>query len=71
MPIRKANMKGRRTSTGKSERGISVMSPQDFMEMDDGELVCFIGKTKTDFVSNPWTGGAIPSLETVRESNPA
>jgi type IV secretory pathway TraG/TraD family ATPase VirD4 len=22
------------------------MSPQDFMEMDDGELVCFIGKKK-------------------------
>jgi type IV secretory pathway TraG/TraD family ATPase VirD4 len=33
---------GETTSTGKSERGISVMSPQDFMEMDDGELVCFI-----------------------------
>jgi type IV secretory pathway TraG/TraD family ATPase VirD4 len=37
---------GETTSTGKSERGISVMSPQDFMEMDDGELVCFIGKKK-------------------------
>jgi hypothetical protein len=35
------------TSTGKSERGIPVMSPQAFMEeMDDGELVCFIGKKK-------------------------
>ena len=34
------------TSSGKSERGISVMSPQDFMEMDDGELVCFMGKKK-------------------------
>jgi type IV secretory pathway TraG/TraD family ATPase VirD4 len=33
-----------KTSTGKSERGIPVMSPQDFMEMDDGEAVCFIGK---------------------------
>ena len=30
-----------RTSTGKSERAIPVMSPQDFMEMDKGELVCF------------------------------
>ena len=37
---------GQTSSTGKSERGISVMSPQDFMEMDDGELVCFIGKKK-------------------------
>jgi type IV secretory pathway TraG/TraD family ATPase VirD4 len=37
---------GDRTSTGKSEREIPVMSPQDFMEMDDGELVCFIGKKK-------------------------
>jgi type IV secretory pathway TraG/TraD family ATPase VirD4 len=37
---------GETTSTGKSERGISVMSPQDFMEMDDGELVCFMGKKK-------------------------
>src|ERR671914_1819347 len=33
-----------RTSTGKSEREIPVMSPQDFLEMDDGEAVCFIGK---------------------------
>src|SRR5919106_378037 len=33
-----------RTSTGKSERAIPVMSPQDFLEMDDGEAVCFIGK---------------------------
>jgi type IV secretory pathway TraG/TraD family ATPase VirD4 len=32
---------GERTSTGKSERPISVMSPQDFMGMDKGELVCF------------------------------
>src|SRR5687768_5529807 len=38
--------RGETTSTGKSERGISVMSPQDFMEMDDGELVCFSGKKK-------------------------
>src|SRR5688500_11152171 len=30
-----------RTSTGKSERAIPVMSPQDFMQMDKGELVCF------------------------------
>jgi type IV secretory pathway TraG/TraD family ATPase VirD4 len=37
---------GQTSSTGKSERGISVMSPQDFMEMDDGELVCFNGKKK-------------------------
>jgi type IV secretory pathway TraG/TraD family ATPase VirD4 len=37
---------GEPSSTGKSERGIPVMSPQDFMEMDDGELVCFIGKKK-------------------------
>jgi type IV secretory pathway TraG/TraD family ATPase VirD4 len=35
-----------KTSTGKSERGIPVMSPQEFMEMDDGEAVCFIGKKK-------------------------
>jgi type IV secretory pathway TraG/TraD family ATPase VirD4 len=35
---------GEKTSTGKSERGIPVMRPQDFMEMDDGEAVCFIGK---------------------------
>ena len=35
---------GETTSTGKSERGIPVMSPQDFMDMDDGEAVCFIGK---------------------------
>jgi len=34
------------TSTGKSERAIPVMSPQDFEEMDDGELVCFMGKKK-------------------------
>jgi type IV secretory pathway TraG/TraD family ATPase VirD4 len=37
---------GQTSSTGKSERGIPVMSPQDFMEMDDGELVCYSGKTK-------------------------
>jgi type IV secretory pathway TraG/TraD family ATPase VirD4 len=38
---------GQTTSTGKSERAIPVMSPQDFMEdMDDGELVCFMGKNK-------------------------
>ena len=37
---------GQTSSTGKSERGIPVMSPQDFEEMDDGELVCFIGKKK-------------------------
>jgi type IV secretory pathway TraG/TraD family ATPase VirD4 len=37
------------TSTGKSERGIPVMSPQDFLEMDDGEAVCFIGKTIKPF----------------------
>jgi len=30
-----------RISTGKSERAIPVMSPQDFMAMDKGELVCF------------------------------
>src|SRR5688572_27406264 len=30
-----------RTSTGKSERAIPVMSPQDFMQIDKGELVCF------------------------------
>jgi type IV secretory pathway TraG/TraD family ATPase VirD4 len=30
-----------RTSTGKSERAIPVMSPQDFMALDKGELVCF------------------------------
>ena len=32
---------GQTTSTGKSERAIPVMSPQEFMEMDKGELVCF------------------------------
>jgi type IV secretory pathway TraG/TraD family ATPase VirD4 len=32
---------GDRTSTGKSERAIPVMSPQDFMAMGKGELVCF------------------------------
>jgi type IV secretory pathway TraG/TraD family ATPase VirD4 len=32
---------GQTTSTGKSERPIPVMSPQDFMAMDKGELVCF------------------------------
>jgi type IV secretory pathway TraG/TraD family ATPase VirD4 len=32
---------GETTSTGKSERAIPVMSPQDFMAMDKGELVCF------------------------------
>jgi type IV secretory pathway TraG/TraD family ATPase VirD4 len=37
---------GQTSSTGKSERGIPLMSPQDFEEMDDGELVCFIGKKK-------------------------
>jgi type IV secretory pathway TraG/TraD family ATPase VirD4 len=37
---------GDRTSMGKSEREIPLMSPQDFMEMDDGEAVCFIGKKK-------------------------
>ena len=37
---------GQTSSTGKSERAIPVMSPQDFEEMDDGELVCFIGKKK-------------------------
>jgi type IV secretion system protein VirD4 len=40
------NEHGETTSTGKSEREIPVMSPQDFMEMDDGEVVCFIGKKK-------------------------
>jgi hypothetical protein len=35
---------GEKTSTGKSERGIPVMSPQDFIDMDDGEAVCFMGK---------------------------
>jgi type IV secretory pathway TraG/TraD family ATPase VirD4 len=30
-----------RTSTGKSERAIPVMSPQEFMQMAKGELVCF------------------------------
>src|SRR5918992_2289858 len=32
---------GETTGTGKSERAIPVMSPQDFMAMDKGELVCF------------------------------
>jgi type IV secretory pathway TraG/TraD family ATPase VirD4 len=32
---------GVQTSTGKSERAIPVMSPQEFMGMDKGELVCF------------------------------
>src|SRR5688500_14267707 len=32
---------GETTSTGKSERAIPVMTPQDFMGMDKGELVCF------------------------------
>src|SRR5688500_4759360 len=32
---------GQTSSTGKSERAIPVMSPQDFMQMDKGELVCF------------------------------
>ena len=32
---------GETTSTGKSERAIPVMSPQEFMAMDKGELVCF------------------------------
>jgi type IV secretory pathway TraG/TraD family ATPase VirD4 len=35
---------GDKTSTGKSEREIRVMSPQDFIDMDDGEAVCFMGK---------------------------
>jgi type IV secretory pathway TraG/TraD family ATPase VirD4 len=35
-----------RTSMGKSERAIPVMSPQDFMHMDKGELVCFDLKHK-------------------------
>jgi type IV secretory pathway TraG/TraD family ATPase VirD4 len=32
---------GETTSTGKSERAIPVMRPQEFMAMDKGELVCF------------------------------
>jgi type IV secretory pathway TraG/TraD family ATPase VirD4 len=40
---------GETTSTGKSERGIPVMSLQDFMEMDDGEAVCFMGKNIKPF----------------------
>jgi type IV secretory pathway TraG/TraD family ATPase VirD4 len=32
---------GDRTSTGKSERAMPVMSPQDFKALDKGELVCF------------------------------
>ena len=32
---------GETTSTGKSERAIPVMSPQEFMHMEKGELVCF------------------------------
>jgi type IV secretory pathway TraG/TraD family ATPase VirD4 len=32
---------GDRTSTGKSERAVPVMTPQDFMAMGKGELVCF------------------------------
>ena len=40
---------GETTSTGKSERGIPVMSPQDFLDMDDGEAVCFMGKTIKPF----------------------
>src|SRR5918999_1257947 len=35
-----------RISTGKSERAIPVMSPQDFMAMDKGELVCLSLKHK-------------------------
>jgi type IV secretory pathway TraG/TraD family ATPase VirD4 len=35
---------GETTSTGKSERGIPVMSLQEFIDMDDGEAVCFMGK---------------------------
>jgi type IV secretory pathway TraG/TraD family ATPase VirD4 len=37
---------GQTTSTEKSERAIPVMSPQDFMGMDKGELVCFSLKDK-------------------------
>jgi type IV secretory pathway TraG/TraD family ATPase VirD4 len=37
---------GEKTSTGKSEQAIPVMSPQDFMGMDKGELVCFNLETK-------------------------
>ena len=32
---------GETSSRGKSERAIPVMSPQAFMEMDKGEVVCF------------------------------
>jgi len=32
---------GETSSTGKSERAIPVMTPQEFIEMDKGELVCF------------------------------
>jgi type IV secretory pathway TraG/TraD family ATPase VirD4 len=40
---------GDTTSTGRSERGIPVMSPQDFLEMDDGEAICFVGKNIKPF----------------------
>jgi len=32
---------GETTSTGKSERAIPVMTPQEFMDLDKGEAVCF------------------------------
>ena len=38
---------GQTSSTGKSERGIPLMSPQDFEEMDDGEARLFHWQEKT------------------------
>ena len=54
---------GETTSTGKSEREIRVMSPQDFMEMDDGEAVCFIGKKIKPFRINSMDTRRHPQLK--------
>jgi type IV secretory pathway TraG/TraD family ATPase VirD4 len=54
---------GAQTSTGKSERGIPVMSPQDFMEMDDGEAVCFIGKKIKPFRVTSMNAQRHPQLQ--------
>jgi type IV secretory pathway TraG/TraD family ATPase VirD4 len=53
---------GEKTSTGKSEREIRVMSPQDFMDMDDGEAVCFMGKKIKPFRINSMDARRHPLL---------
>jgi hypothetical protein len=58
---------GEKTSTGKSEQEIRVVSPQDFIDMDDGEAVCFIGKKSNRFGSNPWTHGGTRCLRSVSD----